>query len=69
MLIALLLIGEIERFDPNSTIPDRVVRPLVSFGHSVDVLVTAQPFALRDMLREARRGRRREARRGDGVAH
>ncbi|KAH8057187.1 hypothetical protein JL722_6830 [Aureococcus anophagefferens] len=50
MLIALLLIGEIERFDPNSTIPDRVVRPLVSFGHSVDVLVTAQPFALRDMF-------------------
>ncbi|KAH8088692.1 hypothetical protein JL720_6644 [Aureococcus anophagefferens] len=71
MLIALLLIGEIERFDPNSTIPDRVVRPLVSFGHSVDVLVTAQPFALRDMfafdtvrwarLPRCRRSRRRVA--------
>ena len=49
LAVCILIFGEVERFDPNSTIPARVVAPLVARGHAVDVAVTAQPFALRDM--------------------
>ena len=62
LAVCILIFGEVERFDPNSTIPARVVAPLVARGHAVDVAVTAQPFALRDMYIRASPAARPRAR-------